>query len=111
VALWLEPSLTLDLFTLYFFMARDRHTVRLPVDFFPHSFKAFASFCARVNRFGVTTGFNLGGVMLPSPENVALPDGPKIPGCNTGAALHESAVVHGGGTVELAVQGANAEHT
>lgn len=75
------------------------HTARFLFDFFAHASNAFASFCARVNDFDLTAGFEAAGeVRLPAPENVALGGAPKIAGWGEGAGLHESPVLHGGGT-------------
>jgi hypothetical protein len=49
--------------------------------------------------------------MFPAPENIALPEAPKIAGCVEGAALHESAVVHAGGATGAVRHGAAALHT
>src|SRR5580700_12212033 len=54
---------------------------------FLHSFRAFASFCARVSVFDLTSGLDADGLMLPAPENVSLGPLPKISGCGAGAAL------------------------
>ena len=50
--------------------------------------------------------------MFPAPLNVSLDGAPKICGCGSAAARHESAVVHAGGTTTGADgHGATVEQT
>lgn len=65
-----------------------------------HALSALASLCARVNGFAFGFTLVVGvGVTLPAPENVSLDGAPKRVGWGMGAALHESASLHAGGTL------------
>ena len=85
----------------------------MAVDFFV--FLRFLCFPAR--RFGFAfvffgdIGLTTDGARLPDPENVALAGAPKTAGCGAGAARHESAVVHAGGTAAAGEHGTAAEQT
>lgn len=86
-----------DRFAPYALRARDLHAARILFGFFLQAFSALASFCARVNDFGLTTRLDEGWTTLPAPEKVALAGDPNIAGCGFGAALQPSPDSQGGG--------------
>src|SRR5258708_1282783 len=95
------PPLRDVAFDPYLFCACDSQTLRLRLLFLAwHALNARASLCARLDGLALrfTTGPVDPAVTFPAPENVALDGDPKTDGCGEGAALHESAVAHGGGT-------------
>jgi hypothetical protein len=87
---------TLDLFAL---------RLRARFRFFCLCFAGFFALCLGLTLTGGED------CRLPDPENVALAGAPKIPGCNAGAALHESPLEHSGGNTGALTHGTAAEHT
>jgi hypothetical protein len=87
---------------LYLFLACFSHEARCPRGFFLHAWSAFASLRA--------AALDPDRTMLPVPENVALDGAPKIGGGGADAALHASAVLHGGGETEGTGQGESVVH-